>query len=66
MNEERTTKKEKTIRCPKCGKPTSWKGNPSKPFCSERCRLIDLGAWSEGAYSIPGEDSPPDGEGEDS
>jgi endogenous inhibitor of DNA gyrase (YacG/DUF329 family) len=28
--------------------------NPSRPFCSERCKLIDLGAWAEERYSIPG------------
>jgi endogenous inhibitor of DNA gyrase (YacG/DUF329 family) len=33
-----------------------WEGNPHRPFCSERCRLIDLGAWTEGRYRIPGEE----------
>ena len=28
--------------------------NPSRPFCGERCKLIDLGAWAEGRYSIAG------------
>jgi len=27
--------------------------SPCRPFCSERCRLIDLGAWADGSYSIP-------------
>lgn len=39
--------------CPVCRKPTPWEGNPSKPFCSERCRLRDLGAWSSEDYKIP-------------
>ncbi len=39
--------------CPTCRKPAPWDGNPFKPFCSERCRLLDLGAWSAEAYRIP-------------
>lgn len=41
--------------CPHCGRPSDWKGNPYRPFCSERCKLIDLGKWASGKYSIPGE-----------
>lgn len=44
------------INCPTCKKPDTWKSdNAYRPFCSERCKLIDLGAWAEGTYSIPGE-----------
>lgn len=39
--------------CPHCNKPTQWQNNPNKPFCSERCKLIDLGAWADEAYKIP-------------
>ena len=39
--------------CPRCGKPSSWSGNPSRPFCSERCKLIDLGAWAAEEYRVP-------------
>ena len=46
----------KALRCPGCGKPTQWEGNPSRPFCSERCRLIDLGAWVNEEYRVPGEE----------
>ncbi|MBI4524885.1 MAG: DNA gyrase inhibitor YacG [Deltaproteobacteria bacterium] len=42
------------VRCPICRAEVSWEGNPHRPFCSERCRLIDLGAWTEGKYRIPG------------
>lgn len=42
-------------RCPSCGKPVVWEGNPTRPFCSERCRLIDLGAWATEGYRIPGD-----------
>jgi len=41
------------IRCPKCGKESQLEGNPFRPFCSERCKLLDLGAWLSGSYGIP-------------
>jgi endogenous inhibitor of DNA gyrase (YacG/DUF329 family) len=40
------------MKCPTCGKPTAWNDNPDRPFCSERCRLIDLGNWSSEEYHI--------------
>ena len=40
--------------CPTCGRPTSWKDNPHRPFCSERCRLVDLEGWLTGRYIVPG------------
>ena len=44
------------LPCPTCKKPTVWAhNNPARPFCSERCKLIDLGAWSSGEHAIPGE-----------
>ena len=39
--------------CPICRKPTTWEGNPWKPFCSERCKTRDLGAWSSESYRVP-------------
>ncbi|HQU48746.1 MAG TPA: DNA gyrase inhibitor YacG [Casimicrobiaceae bacterium] len=50
-----------TRPCPQCGRPVAW--GPTavfRPFCSERCRTIDLAAWAEGRYSIAG-GTPPDG-----
>jgi endogenous inhibitor of DNA gyrase (YacG/DUF329 family) len=41
------------IRCPHCHRPTTWQGNDNRPFCSDRCRMIDLGAWIEESYRIP-------------
>ena len=42
--------------CPTCGRPIEWtEAYPFRPFCSERCRLIDLGAWMRGERAIPGE-----------
>jgi len=43
------------IVCPICKKETHWQGNPFRPFCSARCRLIDLASWLGGDYAIPGE-----------
>lgn len=40
------------LRCPICKKPVS-NTDPDFPFCSERCRLIDLGKWASGAYVVP-------------
>jgi len=50
----------KSIRCPKCRKTTAWQDNPSRPFCSERCRLLDLGQWANEDYSIAGAAAPVD------
>ncbi|HWO99374.1 MAG TPA: DNA gyrase inhibitor YacG [Methylococcus sp.] len=44
------------VRCPRCGKPVPWvETQKLRPFCSERCRLIDLGDWITGKHAIPGE-----------
>jgi endogenous inhibitor of DNA gyrase (YacG/DUF329 family) len=48
--------------CPICGKPAPPRPeNRAFPFCSERCRLLDLGKWLGGDYRIPG---PPAGDGD--
>ncbi|MGE5173132.1 MAG: DNA gyrase inhibitor YacG [Betaproteobacteria bacterium] len=47
--------KGRKLKCPICKKEAPWKDNPSRPFCSERCRLIDLGKWASEDYRIPGE-----------
>lgn len=41
------------VKCPICGTPTEWEGNEYRPFCSERCKLLDLGAWASGEYGLP-------------
>ena len=43
------------ISCPYCRHETYWQNNPSRPFCSERCRLIDLGRWDNEEYAVAGE-----------
>ncbi len=42
------------LKCSECKKDVLFEGNPYFPFCSERCQLIDLGAWLEGRYVISG------------
>lgn len=45
------------ISCPTCGKADTWiPDNSYKPFCSERCKLIDLGEWASDSRRIAGED----------
>jgi endogenous inhibitor of DNA gyrase (YacG/DUF329 family) len=56
----------KKIKCPICKKETAWDDNPFRPFCSQRCRLIDLGQWASEDYRIPGEKKDlPEGEEEE-
>jgi endogenous inhibitor of DNA gyrase (YacG/DUF329 family) len=43
------------VNCPRCGKETVFEGNEFRPFCSERCKLIDFGAWADETYSLPAE-----------
>jgi endogenous inhibitor of DNA gyrase (YacG/DUF329 family) len=50
------------IKCPTCKKKTEWENNPFRPFCSERCKLIDLGAWAGEEYRIEGEEVPKESE----
>ena len=40
-----------------------WETTPTRPFCSERCRLLDLGAWSSEAYRVPEKPEEEAGEG---
>lgn len=50
-----------TVPCPGCGKPAVFAAaNPFRPFCCERCRLLDLGAWASESYRIP-DNTPVDG-----
>jgi endogenous inhibitor of DNA gyrase (YacG/DUF329 family) len=49
------------VECPTCNKPVEWsRTNPWRPFCSERCRLIDLGDWIEERNRIPDQANKPD------
>ena len=47
-----------TVECPTCGRPVEWSESARwRPFCSERCRLIDLGAWFTEERGIPGDEA---------
>jgi len=58
-------KSERTVPCPSCGKPALFAlSNLWRPFCCERCRVKDLGAWATESYRIPAK--PAEDEGRDS
>lgn len=54
----------RVVRCPICKQPVSEPPAPDAPkqfpFCSERCKLIDLGRWLDGKYQIPVTDTDED------
>ena len=41
------------VKCPNCSRETEYTGNEFRPFCSERCKLIDFGAWADEQYALP-------------
>ncbi|MFV0388354.1 MAG: DNA gyrase inhibitor YacG [Pyrinomonadaceae bacterium] len=41
------------VKCPTCSKRNEYEGNEFRPFCSNRCKLLDFGEWEEGTYSLP-------------
>ena len=41
------------VKCPTCRRELDWQTAPFRPFCSERCRLVDLGAWLTEQRAIP-------------
>lgn len=49
----------KQVSCPTCKKPVEWVVTQTfRPFCSERCRMIDLGQWADDKYAVPCEEEP--------
>ena len=53
---------ERIVRCPACGGDSVYAAsNPYRPFCSARCKGIDLGAWASEEFRMPA-DAPPDDE----
>lgn len=55
------------VSCPTCGKKVEWsEASKFRPFCSNRCKQIDLGAWAEEKYVIPSATPEPDPEDETS
>ena len=54
--------RKRIVTCPQCGSPSEFSPeNKYRPFCSERCKLIDLGEWANEGYRIPAA-SPSDGD----
>lgn len=55
----------KTVKCPACGGASLYAAsNPYRPFCSERCKQLDLGAWASETFRVP-TSPPPDPASED-
>lgn len=55
--------KKENIVCPHCEKTNTWiPSNEYRPFCSERCKLIDLGEWADEKYRIPLQQDSSEGE----
>jgi endogenous inhibitor of DNA gyrase (YacG/DUF329 family) len=51
----------KKVPCPRCGQPALFSPeNPWRPFCGERCKMIDLGAWASETYRVPADSGKPD------
>jgi len=51
----------RVVACPQCGKPVDWTPQSRwRPFCSERCKLLDFGAWASDRYRVPVEESKDD------
>ena len=51
----------KIVKCPTCGKDVEWSAAQKwRPFCCERCHLIDLGEWASEGHRIPGEEIIPE------
>jgi len=55
-----------TVSCPTCGNPVEWStAQRWRPFCSERCKLIDLGSWFDESNRIPDDSEAPSIPGQD-
>ena len=53
----------RTVTCPTCGKPVEWVPEAKwRPFCSQRCKTIDLGAWASERYRIETSEAPESGD----
>ncbi len=48
------------MKCPSCDKDVKWQDNPFRPFCSERCKLVDLSKWVSEEYRVPGREAVPE------
>jgi len=53
------------MKCPECKKRVDWEDNPSRPFCSERCKLLDFDRWVSEDYRVPGNPLPSEDTGDE-
>ncbi|OAM26112.1 MULTISPECIES: DNA gyrase inhibitor YacG [Eikenella] len=54
-----------TVPCPTCRRPVEWsEASPHRPFCSQRCKMIDLGTWADESYRIPSQEESPSSPGD--
>ncbi len=54
MSDVQNSPQERTVVCPSCKGPSVYSPhNPYRPFCSDRCKNVDLGAWANQEFSIP-------------
>lgn len=61
MHSENSPSKIKQVPCPNCKKLAEFSpNNRYRPFCSERCKMIDLGDWANESYKIPDKSPPKD------
>jgi len=63
IQSHRAAGSQNVVSCPQCGASVTWDASSRfRPFCSERCKMIDLGAWATESYRIPVEEDndPPD------
>jgi endogenous inhibitor of DNA gyrase (YacG/DUF329 family) len=59
-------KKPLVVACPQCGKDVIWNSaSRYRPFCSERCKMVDIGQWASESYRIPESEQQPFQAGED-
>lgn len=57
-----STSSRRTVPCPRCGLPVAWSSdNKFRPFCGERCKMIDLGQWATESYRVPLAEEPDPG-----
>jgi len=53
----------RTVNCPSCGAPVAWTAeNRHRPFCSARCKGLDLGAWASDQYRVAAREEPTPGD----
>jgi len=53
------------MKCPTCNRQIEWADNPSRPFCSERCKLLDFDRWISEDYRVPGRPLPTEESGDE-